>query len=109
MLEVIFGSKAMERVLFFLVARNEAYASEIAAYYDTQLTPIQNQLYKLENAGVIVSKNVGRTRVFMLNPRYPFISELKALVEKGMEFLSHDELRRLTIYRKRPRRTGKPL
>jgi predicted transcriptional regulator len=108
-MEVIFGSKAMERVLFFLVARNEAYASEIASYFDTQLTPIQNQLYKLENAGVVVSRQVGRTRVFMLNPRYPFIRELKALVEKAMKFLSQDEFRRLTVYRKRPRRTGKPL
>jgi len=109
MLEVILGSKTMERVLFYLVARNEGYATEIASFYNTRLTPVQNQLNKLENSGVIVSKKVGRTRVFMLNPRYPFIKELKALIKKGIEFLNNDERLRLTVYRKRPRRAGNPL
>jgi hypothetical protein len=109
MLEYLFGSKNRERILIYLCIRNEGYARELALYYKTDLTPIQNQLNKLEIASVLVSKKVGKTRVFSFNPRYPFINELKSLLIKSTEFLPSEELNNLKIYRKRPRRTGKPL
>lgn len=109
MLEQLFGSKNKERVLFYLSVRTEGYAREIAQYYDTELTPIQNQLKKLEIANILVSRSVGKTRLFSFNSRYPFISELLALLEKAIKFLPAEEADRLKIYRTRPRRTGKPL
>jgi len=109
MLEAIFGAKNRERVLQFILANGDGYAKEIADFYDTSLDPIQKQLEKLEHGGVLVSKNVGRTRLFVFSPRYAFLNELKALLERAREYYDPDEIERLTMGRKRPRRAGKPL
>jgi predicted transcriptional regulator len=109
MLEYILGSKSKERVLLYISVRKQGYAREIAKFYNTELTPIQNQLNKLEIGGILVNQFVGKSRVFSFNPRYPFIKELLSLLEKAVEFLPDDEKSELIIYRKRPRRTGKPL
>jgi len=109
MLEAIFGSRNKERILFYLVARKEGYAREIARYFETELSPIQLQLNNLEKAGIIFSHEVGKTKVFCLNPRYPFIKELTALISSAINFLPEDEKNKLLIYRKRPRRSNKPL
>jgi len=109
MLEAIFGSKNRERVLQFILANGDGYAKEIADFYGTSLDPIQKQLKKMELGGVLVSKNVGRTRLFVFNPRYAFLSELQALLERAQEYYDPKEIERLAMSRKRPRRTGKPL
>ena len=109
MLEGLLGSKSKEQVLIFLSARNEGYAREISNFFDTSLSPIQGQLDKLENFGILYSKYLGRTKLFYLNPRYPFYKELKKLLDKSISFLPDDEKEKLLIVRKRPRRTGKPL
>lgn len=109
MLETLFGSKNRERVLQFILANNEGYAKEIADFYATSLDPIQKQLEKLEFGGLLVSKSVGRTRLFIFNPRYAFLDELKSLLLKARGYYDPTEIERLTMRRKRPRRTGKPL
>lgn len=109
MLEAILGSKNRERVLQFILAKDDGYAKEIADFYETSLDPIQKQLEKLEVGGVLVSKSVGRTRVFVFNPRYAFSNELKALLAKAREYYKPEEIEALTMGRKRPRRVGKPL
>lgn len=109
MIEVLFGSKNAERVLIFLFAREEGYAREIAAYYEADLKSIQLQLDKFEKGGVLVSRSVGRTRPYMFNPRYPFLSELKTLLQKAFSFYSVKEQEELTMNRRRPRAKGKVL
>ena len=109
MLESIVGSSSSEKVMIFLTARREGYAREIARFFDTGLDPIQKQLAKLEAGGVLVSRVVGRTRPFSFNPRYPMIAELRALLEKTLQFYPDDVRERLLMNRRRPRRGGKPL
>ncbi len=109
MLEPLLGTINRERVLMFLLARGEGYAREIAGFFDTGLSPVQNQLEKLEYGGILVSRPVGRTRLYNFNPRYAFLFELKALLEKALTFYPEDERERLIMTRKRPRRKGKPL
>jgi hypothetical protein len=84
MLEPILGSLSSERVLLYLLVREEGYAREIARFYETDLDPIQKQLDKLELGNVLVSRMVGRTRLFSFNPRYSFLEELKGLLEKAL-------------------------
>ena len=84
MLEPILGSMSCERVLLFILSRGEGYGREIARFYDTDLDPIQKQLDKLELGHVLVSRVVGRTRLFAFNPRYPFLDELKVLLQKAL-------------------------
>ncbi len=109
MLEYLFGSKHAEHVLMFLVARGEGYASEIARFFDTNLYGIQKQLDRLEMGGVLVSRKVGRTRIYTFNPRYPFLNELQALLKKALTFYPEDIREGLLYNRRRPRRRGKPL
>jgi hypothetical protein len=109
MLEAILGSASCEKVLMFLLTREEGYAREIARFFATDLAPIQRQLEKLENGGVLVSRLTGRTRVFAFNPRYPMLDELRALLEKTLQFYPDDVRKHLTMNRRRPRRRAKPL
>jgi len=109
MIESIVGSVNAERILVYLFVREKGYAREIAAFYETDLTPVQNQLQKFELGGVLVSFLIGRTRVFEFNPAYIFLPELKALLGKAFEFYPPEEIEKLKMSRKRPRRTGKPL
>ena len=109
MLEEIFGSKNRERVLQYILANHQGYAKEIADFYASSVDPIQKQLERLELGGILVNQTVGRTRLFMFNPRYAFKAELEALLKKAREYYSPAEQERLMKQRKRPRRTGKPL
>ena len=109
MLESILGSVSSERVLVYLVARNEGYAREIAKFFNTGLAPIQKQFKKLENGGVVYSKQVGRTSVYAFDLRYPFLPELQSLIKKALEFYPEELREQLLMNRRRPRRSGKPL
>lgn len=108
LLEPLFGSTNRERVLIFLQARQEGYASEIAKFFETDLFPIQDQLERLEAGGVIVSRKAGRTILYQFNPRYALLNELHALLVKALSFYPEDLQERLLMNRRRPRRKGKP-
>jgi predicted nucleotidyltransferase len=92
MLETLFGSLSAERVLLFLVARGEGYATEIARLFDTDLSPIQNQLERMEQGGLLAHKKVGRKKVYRIDPEYPLVKEVEKLVSRCVVFLP-DELR----------------
>jgi len=109
MLGPLLGSMNREKVLLYLNIRKEGYAREISRYFKTDLAPIQKQLERLENGGVLYSRNAGRTRLYGLNPRYPFLAELRALLDRAFAFYPPEEREGLTMVRTRPRRKGKPL
>lgn len=109
MLEALLGSKSREQIFLFLAARKEGYAREISDFYNTSLSPLQIQLDKLESASIVYSRFAGRTKLFSINPRYPFYKELSKLLLKAITFLPGDEKQKLLFARKRPRRTRKPL
>ncbi len=109
MFEALLGSLNKERVLFYIAARDEGYAREIARFFATDLAPVQKQLEALERGGILASRMVGRTRLYAFDPRYPLLVELKALLVKAMTFYPPEEQERLLMARQRPRRTGKPL
>ena len=109
MLKVLFGSKTRERVLLFLLTHGDAYAREMAREYGCTLNMVQRQLASLEDGGVVYSRLRGRTRLYSLNPRYPFGRELEALLRRALAALPADERERLYTPRLRPRRPGKPL
>ena len=109
MLEALFGTVNKERVLLYLFARDEGYPREVAKFYGADLRSIQNQFENLEAGGVLYSRMVGNTRLYAFNPRYPFLKELKALLDKALSFYPDNERELLVMVRKRPRRKGKPL
>jgi len=109
MLEPLLGSSNAERVLTFILARDQGYVREIAGFFGVDPDSIQKQLVKFESGGVLVSRSAGRTRLYSFNPRYPFLKELKALLEKSLAFYAEEEREKLLMNRRRPRRTGKRL
>jgi predicted nucleotidyltransferase len=95
MLETILGSISAERVLLFLAARGEGYATEIAKIFDTDLSPIQNQLDRMERGGLIRHVKRGRKKIYRLDPDYPLASELHALMTAAMEGLPASQRKEL--------------
>lgn len=110
MLEYLFSNKNVEKILIYLSLHNKANATELKRAFGTSLDPIQKTLKKLEEGGLLVSFLEGRTRVFLWNPRYPFLQEIQALAKKSYEFLpSNIQETYQLAKRKRPRKSGKPL
>ncbi len=111
MLESIFGSKQIEKVLFFILINNRCYGTQLSKRFNESLSPFQKALDRLEEGGILVSFLEGKTRVYQFNPRYPFLQEFKSFLEKAYTFLPQefkDKYYDLKI-RKRPRKKGKPL
>jgi hypothetical protein len=109
MLEPLFGSQYREKALIFILARQSGYAAEIAHFFSTDISQIQKQLDGLEAGGVLVSQTVGRTRLYEFSPRYPFLKELKGLLDKALFYYPGSMKEQLVLNRRRPRRLGKPL
>ena len=108
MIETLLGNKTAERVLLFLANYGQGYPREIAATHGSSVSVVLKQLARLENGGILVSRLVGRTRLYELNPRWFFHKELKALLEKALAALPPEEVKRHYRARRRPRRAGKP-
>jgi len=109
MLEPIFGNGTVEKVLLFLLVHQEAYARELARAFSVPISVIQKQLVRLERGGVLVSTTKGRTRLFRINPVYPFIQELTALLRHATDFIPVADRGPFEPRRTRPRATGKPV
>lgn len=108
MFEAIFGSPTAERVLLFLHRYDEAYGRQIAVAFDIPVSEVQKQLRKFENGGVLVSRMLGRTRVYCWNPRSVLIAPLRQLLQAILENLPPEKQAPYTDGRRRPRRAGKP-
>jgi len=109
MLVALLGSVNKEKVLIYIASRESGYARKIADFYNISLTSVVKQLKKLEEGGVLYSEMQGRTKVYKFDPRFPFIKELKLLLDKVLSFYPEEILNRLKFNRRRPRRSNKPL
>ncbi len=111
MLDYLFGNTNIEKILFFLLVNKRCYGSQLKRTFKQALSPIQNALDRLEYGGILVSFLEGKTRIYMFNPRYPFLKEIKSFLEKTYSFLPQEYKDRYyePKIRKRPRRKGKPL
>src|SRR5438034_1011309 len=111
MLEHLFGNPVIEKVLFYILENKKCYPSQLKKTFQKPLYSFQRALGRLEKGGIIVSHREGKTLIYQFNPRYPFLKELEAFLQKAYEFLPEEM--RLKYYepivRKRPRRQGKPL
>jgi DNA-binding transcriptional ArsR family regulator len=108
MLEAAFGSLTAERVLLFLHRYGEAYGRQIAVAFDMPVSEIQKQLRKFEGGGLLVSRLLGRTRVYTWNPRSVFVAALRQLLQVLLENLPSEQRAPYADGRRRPRRAGKP-
>lgn len=108
-LEAVLGSTGAERVLIVIAGRGKAYAREIAKIFDLNPPAVHKQLDRMERDGLLVSQEVGRTRVYEFNPRFAFREELQAMLEKALSMYPQEIQDEILLERRRPRRKGKPL
>ena len=108
MLKVLLGSKDKELVLQYLLSKNEGYASKIARFYKLKPSQISRQLESLEEGDVLVSFQIGRSRLYKFNPRYYFLPELKMLLKKAVDAYPDELKASLTFNRTAPRKKSKP-
>ncbi len=109
MLEGIFGNKTAEKVLLHIFHCGESYATAIARDFKVALNPVVQQLNRLELSGVIISKAVGRTRLYSFNPKSPFMKPVREIIEIAYEGIPLSERQMIFETRRRPRRKGKPV
>jgi DNA-binding transcriptional ArsR family regulator len=109
LLEPLLGNKTAERVLLYLANYQQGYARDIAQTYETTLSMVQKQLTRLEDAGILVSRTLGKTRLYELNPRWFLFKELSALLQKALAAVPEQDVAKYYRKRQRPRRAGKPL
>jgi len=109
MLSKLFGGMTIERILLFMFVYEEGYARQISRLFQVAFDPVNKQLSKMEDAGVLVSRLKGRTKLYTWNPRYPFLTELKALLKKAYEYIPEEDKKLYYTERTRPRKSDKPL
>ena len=109
MLASLLGSVNKERVLVYLAARGKGHSREIARFFGSSLSPVQNAMDKLEASGVLVSRAVGNAREYEFNPRYPARVQLAGLIGRALDLYPPPLKEKLLMTRARPRRRGKPL
>jgi predicted transcriptional regulator len=89
LLQSILGSAGCCRVLLYLHLQEESWAREIARFWGCSVFPVQKQLEKLEDGGVLRSRMTGRTRVYAFRPSCPVGRELRMLLQR---FVSHAQI-----------------
>jgi hypothetical protein len=109
MLEGIFGNKTAEKVLLHIFHYGESHASGIAKDFNAALNPIIQQLDRFEESGVLVSKEVGRSRIYSFNAKSPLANPVRKLIEIAYEGIPLLERQKIFETRRRPRRKGKPI
>ncbi|MDH4047910.1 MAG: winged helix-turn-helix domain-containing protein [Gammaproteobacteria bacterium] len=109
-LETLFGGQAAAKVFLFIENYGEGYASGIAKTFEMPVSEVQKQLKKFEEAGILVSRSVGTSRMYTWNPRDPALEGLRQLLKSTLEYgIPTDRLEKYFRQRRRPRRQGKPL
>ncbi|MBA3722541.1 MAG: winged helix-turn-helix transcriptional regulator [Parachlamydiaceae bacterium] len=91
MLDILCGSKNIEKILIFLFVNGKCYGTQLHRLLKTSLTPIQKALLRLEKGGIINSYFEGKTRVYQFNPACPLLNELEILLKKAYTLLSPQE------------------
>ncbi len=102
----LFGTSNRTQVILAVRLLEETWGAELARLLGLRISLVQTILNSFEAEGVLVSRLVGRSRVFSLSQRYLAARELGDFLWKlGSADVALQ--RRLAAGRRRPRRGGK--
>jgi predicted transcriptional regulator len=105
MLKGIFGNATAEKVLLHIHRYGSIYSAAIAKDYGISASPIINQLERFEKASILVSKMVGKTKMYSFNSKSPFTKNIRELVRIAYEAIPLNE--REMLFKPRPRPKAK--
>lgn len=109
MLDKILGSEVAMKIMLHLVHYSEIYPTAVAKDYGISLGAVQRQFSRFEDAGVLVSKLVGKTRVYMFNKKSKAAMIVYELAKVYYDGLSLKDKELIFSKRRRPRRPNKPV
>ena len=75
----LFGSKMRTKLLMLVAVLEETYPAEIARYLGSSISSVQRTLDKVEEDGLVATRPLV-VRAVTLNPLYPAVKELRALL-----------------------------
>lgn len=103
----LFGTRMRTALLILIAVLEETYPAELARYLGSSISSVQRTLDKLEEGGLVATRPLV-VRAVTLNPLYPAVKELRALLlrlaQGYPEYQQIKESRRV-----RPRRRNKRL
>jgi hypothetical protein len=105
----LFGSKTAELVFLYLYHYKEAHARGIARDLNTGFSQVERQLKKYERAGLFISKEVGKSRVYLFNKKYVLHEPVLAMIKKVYDSIPLSEHKVMFQTRRQPRRSDKPV
>lgn len=109
MLDKVLGSDIAMKIMLHLIHYNEIYPSAVAKDYELTLSAVQKQFARFEDAGVLVSKLVGRTRVYFFNKKSKAALKFYDFIKVYYDGLSIKDKEMIFSKRRRPRKSGKPV
>ncbi len=109
MLDKILGSETAMKIMLHLIHYGEIYPTAVARDYEISVFGVQKQFQRFEDAGILVSKLVGKSRVYMFNKKSPVVKPFMELIKVYYDGLSMDDKEKIFAARRRPRRPGKPV
>lgn len=103
----LFGTKMRTGLLMLVAVLEETYPAELSRYLRSSIPSVQRTLDKLEEDGIVATRSLV-VRMVTLNPVYPAVRELRALLLRLAE--GYPEYRQVKeSRRRRPRRRNKRL
>ena len=93
-LDTIFTSRTRVHLLltFFSNVRNTGFLRRMAEEFGESTNSVHTELLRLADAGLILSRDIGRRRYYRANPRHPLYPELRNLAQKA---LGLDDIRQI--------------
>jgi len=84
MLETLISSKTRIKILlrFFLNPGVTAYLRGLAEEFDESTNSIRIELNRFEEAGMLISHNMGNKKVYQANSKHPLIKDLNSIILK---------------------------
>ena len=107
MLEKIFGNETIAIIYLNLFHYGEIYSALIEKNSQIGSRAVLNQLNKMEEAGILVSRLIGRTRLYQFNPKSPFVKPIKDIIEITYSNMNIKLKEKMFKERMRPRAKGK--
>lgn len=109
LLAELFGSRTAEKVFLYLYHYNEAHARVIAKDMQMSYGQVERQLKKYESIGLLISKEVGRSRVYSFNRKYLLIEPVLQMIAKVYNSIPVNVRKELFKSRHKARRSDKPV
>ncbi len=109
MLETIFGSETSAFILLNLYHYGEIHLRALARNMRKSPTAVAAQLNRLEDGGLLVSREVGRTRLYSFNKKSPYIDSVLKIIATTYEAMPIKLKEETFGERGRPRAKGKPV